>query len=238
MDRLAAHRMALDVLDEHRRSRCRRRREIEDAPEWASVLRRMRASTAKCERLAAAAVDDAGDVALRGAGGARSASPRGAGGQGERVESSHGEVVAAGTGAMSGAAMLAKVRLRRPLGGVAFESMSPDDGADASSSACCTSSALALGGVLFVMFLRSDDASHGREPPDEDDGGGGGNDRIPAPAQDLAVRRHPAARRRASPTCACARPRAPRRPAAAAACAARQPRRARRRARRPRYRAR
>ena len=74
--------------------------------------------------------------------------------------------------------------------------------------------ALALGVLLFVMFLRSDTADGGDGPEEDEGGGGGGSDRISRHAQDLAVRRHPAARRRARAR-APARARAARRPAPA-----------------------
>ena len=96
--------------------------------------------------------------------------------------------------------------------------MSPDAELIVASSARCTWSPSALGVGLFVMFLRSESRT-GPTPPDEDDGGGG-NDRVPAPAQDLAVRRHPAARRGPAQR-APALARAPGRPAAGPRAAAR-----------------
>ena len=84
MHGLAAHGMALDVLDEHRAGRRAVHRDLEDrrpsAPGCCAGCGRRR----RTARLAVAAVDDAGHLARRGAGGAPSGSPprRGRSGRG------------------------------------------------------------------------------------------------------------------------------------------------------------
>ena len=219
MHGLAAHRVALEVLDEHRRARAAVDRDLEDR---AGVRQRV-AQDARVDgevlRLAVAAVDDAGDEALaaQAARGARAL--RVAGGQGERSGvGSHGEGVAARDGRVRNGARAARHAsetgsARAPRQG-SLAVMSPDEELMLIFGALHLV-ALALGVLLFVLFLRSDTGDGDEEPR----GGRGRRRGRQRPhlrrAEDLARRRHPAPGRRAGARPP-ARPRAARRPAAAA----------------------